>query len=97
MTRGAGASPGRGGGTEGITTVRPEEARGVRRLFFRWVRGQYGGIVPGVFQILAVDLSVASAAGWLYRHLHLRRKSPLSRLQREMLATVVNGKVGGAP
>lgn len=81
----------------GIATVVPEDARGVRRLFFRWVRGQYGGVVPGIFRILAIDMRVASAAGALYRHLHLRRKSPLSRLQREMLATVVNGKVGGAP
>ncbi len=56
-----------------------------------------GGVVPGVFQVLAVDLRVARAAGALYRYLHLRKSSPLSRLQREMLATVVNGKVGGAP
>ena len=80
-----------------ITTVAPEQARGLRRLFFRWVRGRYGGVVPGVFQVLGVDLSVASMAGALYQYLHLRRSSPLSRLQREMLATVVNGKVGGAP
>ena len=80
-----------------IMTVAPEQVRGIRKLFFRWVRGQYGGVVPGVFQILAVDLRVAPLAGALYRHLHLRRSSPLSRLQREMLATVVNGKVGGAP
>ena len=80
-----------------IVTVVPEKARGIRRLFFRWVRRQYGGIVPGVYQILAVDLRVAGPAGALYRHLHLRRASPLSRIQREMLATVVNGKVGGAP
>ena len=82
---------------EGITTIEPSSARGVHRIFFRWVRGQYGGVVPGVFRILAVDMLVASAAGALYRHLHLRRRSPLSRVQREMLATVVNGKVGGAP
>jgi uncharacterized peroxidase-related enzyme len=80
-----------------IMTVVPETARGIRRLFFRWVRGQYGGVVPGVFQILAVDLRVAGPAGSLYRYLHLRQGSPLSRLQREMLAIVVNGKVGGAP
>ena len=80
-----------------IMTVVPDQVRGVRKLFFRWVRGQYGGVVPGVFQVLAVDLRVAPLAGALYRHLHLRRSSPLSRLQREMLATVVNGKVGGAP
>jgi hypothetical protein len=80
-----------------ILTIAPERARGIRKLFFRWVRRQYGGVVPGVFQALAVDLRVAQPTGSLYKHLHLRRSSPLSRLQREMLATVVNGKVGGAP
>ncbi len=80
-----------------IMTVVPEQVRGIRKLFFGWVRRQYGGVVPGVFQVLAVDLQVARAAGSLYRHLHLRKSSPLSRLQREMLATIVNGKVGGAP
>mgnify|MGYP006919321276 CR=1 FL=1 len=80
-----------------IMTVVPDKVRGVRRLFFHWVRSQYGGIVPGVYQILAVDLRVAPLAGALYRHLHLRKSSPLTRLQREMLATVVNGKIGGAP
>jgi hypothetical protein len=80
-----------------IMTIVPDQARGVRKLFFRWVRGQYGGVVPGVFQVLAVDLRVARPAGALYNHLHLGRSSSLSRVQREMLATVVNGKVGGAP
>ena len=80
-----------------ILTVAPERARGITKLFFRWVRSQYGGVVPGVFQVLAVDQKVARPAGSLYRHLHLRESSPLSRLQRELLATVVNGKVGGAP
>jgi hypothetical protein len=80
-----------------MLTVAPEQARGVRKLFFRWVRSQYGGVVPGVYQILAVDLKVAGPAGALYNYLHLGKKSPLSRLQREMLATIVNGKVGGAP
>jgi hypothetical protein len=80
-----------------IMTIVPEQAKGVRKLFYRWVRGQYGGVVPGVFQVLAVDLRVARPAGALYNHLHLGKSSSLSRLQREMLATVVNGKVGGAP
>lgn len=80
-----------------ITIVEPRKAKGVRKLFFGWVRRQYGGVVPGVFQVLAVDLRVARPVGALYSHLHLRRSSTLSRLQREMLATVVNGKVGGAP
>lgn len=81
----------------GIMTIAPEEVRGIRSLLFHWVRRQYGGVVPGVFQVLAVDLQVARSAGALYNHLHLRKSSPISRLQREMLATVVNGKVGGAP
>lgn len=80
-----------------ILTIEPDRATGIRKLFFGWVRRQYGGIVPGVFQALAVDLRVANPAGGLYRYLHLRRSSPLDRIQREMLATVVNGKVGGAP
>ncbi|NNF14307.1 MAG: hypothetical protein HKN72_13835 [Gemmatimonadetes bacterium] len=81
----------------GIRTIVPEKARGLRKLFLRWARGQYGGVVPGVFQVLAVDMATAAPAGALYRHLHLRKSSPLGRLEREMLATVVNGKVGGAP
>jgi hypothetical protein len=80
-----------------IMTIIPEQARGIRKLFFRLVRGKYGGVVPGVFQILAVDLKVGRSAGALYRHLHLRKSSEISRLEREMLATVVNGKIGGAP
>jgi len=80
-----------------IVTIVPDRVRGIRKLFFRWVRNQYGGVVPGVFQVLAVDLKVARPAGGLYNYLHLRTSSPLSRLQREMLATVVNGKIGGAP
>lgn len=80
-----------------IKTVLPEQVSGIRKLFFRFVRRQYGGIVPGIFQVLAVDLKVARPTGSLYNYLHLRRSSPLNRLQREMVATVVNGKVGGAP
>ena len=53
--------------------------------------------MPGIFQLLAVDLKVARPAGALYKYLHLRASSPFTRLQREMVATVVNGKVGGAP
>jgi hypothetical protein len=80
-----------------IMTIVPERAKGIRRLFFAWVRRNYGGIVPGIFQVLAVDLRVANPTGNIYKHLHLRASSPMTRLQREMVATVVNGKVGGAP
>ncbi len=80
-----------------IKTIVPDAAKGIRKLFFGMVRRQYGGVVPGVYQVLAVDLHVARPAGALYKYLHLRKSSPLSRLQREMVATVVNGKLGGAP
>lgn len=80
-----------------ILTVDPAQARGPRRLLFALFRRQYGGFIPGVFQVLMTDLKIGRAAGALYNRLHLSRSSPLSRLQREMLATVVNGAVGGAP
>jgi hypothetical protein len=80
-----------------LLTVVPERATGIRKLLFGWARKQYGGVVPGIFQVLAVDLRILRPTVALYKYLHLRKSSPLSRLQREMLATVVNGKVGGAP
>jgi len=80
-----------------ILTVDPDRVRGPRRLFFGWARSRYGGVVPGIFQVLGVDMLFATLVGGLYQYLHLRKSSPLSRVQREMLATVVNGKVGGAP
>jgi hypothetical protein len=78
-------------------TVSPEEARGLRKFMVWQVKRQYGGVVPGIFEVLMPDLRVALPTGWLYNHLHMRKGSPLTRLQREMLATVVNGLIGGAP
>ncbi len=79
-----------------ILTVPPEEARGLRRLATWLVRRRYA-YVPGIIQVLLPNLRVATAVGRLYQHLHLRPSSRLSRVQREMLAVVVNGAVGGAP
>jgi hypothetical protein len=80
-----------------ILTVDPEGTRGVRKLLFWINKRQYGGVVPGIFKIASYDLNLGAPSGWLYNYLHLRKSSPLTRLQREMLATVVNGLVGGAP
>ena len=80
-----------------IMTISPENVRGFRRLVFSMARRQYGGVVPGIAQILLTDMRLARPAMGLYNYLHLRKSSPLSRLQREMLATVVNGIIGGAP
>ena len=80
-----------------ILTINPKQTRGLRKLLV-WVnKRQYGGVVPGIYTILARDLNITLPTGWLYNYLHMRKGSPISRLQREMLATVVNGLVGGAP
>ena len=53
-----------------------------------WVNERrYGGVVPGIYRILARDLNTLIPTGWLYNYLHMRKSSPLSRLQRETLAT----------
>lgn len=75
--------------------ILPERPKGIRRLLAWNARRQYG-FLPGVFRILGVDLTIGMAAGKLYNYLHLRKSSPLTRLQREMIATVVNGLIGGA-
>jgi hypothetical protein len=80
-----------------IFTVDPERARGVRKVLVWMTKRDYGGTVPGLFNILAPDLNIAIPVIWIYNHLNMRKGSPLSRLQREMVATVVNGLIGGAP
>ena len=80
-----------------ILTVDPETATGARKDILEQVRKQYGGIIPGSFRILLVDLKIGEAIGGLYQHLNLRDSSPLTKLQREMVGTVVNGIIGGAP
>jgi len=79
-----------------IKTVSEEEARGIRRLALRFAKRRYG-YVPGIVKVGLVDLAVGRRMGGIYHHLHLRKSSPLTRLQREMLAVVVNGHVNGAP
>ncbi len=80
-----------------ILTIDPEQARGVRKALVWMTKRQYGGAVPGILKIVAQDLNIALPVNWIYNYLHMRKSSPLSRLQREMLATVVNGLIGGAP
>jgi hypothetical protein len=80
-----------------ILTLDPERARGLRKALVWMAKRQYGGAVPGLLNILAQDLNIGLPVNWIYNHLHMRKSSPLSRLQREMLATVVNGLIGGAP
>ena len=79
-----------------IKMISENEARGVRRALVWQAKRQYG-YLPGIFTILMPDLQLAWRASGIYNRLQLRNRSPLSRLQREMLATVVNGHLSGAP
>lgn len=58
----------------------------MRKIMFKVFKRQYGGIIPGIFKIMFVDLKLGKAAGKIYQYLHLRKKTPMSRVQREMLA-----------
>ena len=80
-----------------ILTTASERTGGLRKLLIWVTKRDYAGVVPGLTNILLPDLSVAFPTVWIYNHLHMRKSSPLTRLQREMLATVVNGLIGGAP
>ncbi len=55
------------------------------------------GAVPGMARIQLADLRLAWLAGRLFQHLHMSRRSALTVIQREMVATVVNGLIDGAP
>lgn len=79
-----------------IKSISEHEARGIRRVIVWHTKRRYG-YLPGIFKLLLPDLTLARHAGAVYTHLQLRTRSPLSRLQREMLATIVNGHLGGAP
>jgi uncharacterized peroxidase-related enzyme len=55
------------------------------------------GYVGGTRRLLMVDPRIGQPAVQLYEYLHLREDSPLTRLQREMMATVVYGMIGARP
>ncbi len=78
-----------------IKTVEPEHVSGPEKAIIDARIAEYG-FVPGIARLLLPDRQVAMHASPIYQHLHLRPDSPLTRLQREMIATVVNGLVGGA-
>jgi hypothetical protein len=51
----------------------------------------------GTQRLLLVDPQIAQPAKQLHDYLNLRPESAFSRVQREMVATVVNGMVGAKP
>lgn len=80
-----------------ITTLSEDKAEGLQLQLIQKSKSQYGGVLPGIRQILLSDVELAVPASQIYQHLNLRKDSPLTRLQREMVATVVNGLIGGSP
>jgi formate-dependent nitrite reductase membrane component NrfD len=80
-----------------IKIVDESSAKGIRKLLLKNVKKQYGGFIPSVIRLLLVDLKLGKPAGSLYQYLNFKKNSPISRMQKEMIATVVNGAIGGAP
>jgi uncharacterized peroxidase-related enzyme len=78
-----------------ILTITEHEAQGPQCLIVEQTKKEYG-VLLGVRQVLLPDLQLALPARQLYEHLNLRPDSPLTRLQREMLATVVDGLISEA-
>jgi hypothetical protein len=68
----------------------------VPRLVERLMERRLGG-VPGMARIQLADLRLAWLTTRLFQHLAMRRTLALTVIQREMVATVVNGTIGGAP
>jgi hypothetical protein len=55
------------------------------------------GAVPGIARIQLADLRFAYRMTRLFQHVYMGRRVALTVVQREMVATVVNGLIGGAP
>lgn len=61
-----------------------------------WMARRYLGQAPGILRVFLTDLRVGLLATLLYSRVNDGARS-MTPLQREMVATIVNGKIGGAP
>ena len=77
-----------------ILAVSPETG-GLRGRVL-WLARWYLGRAPGILRVLLTDLRVGLLATFLYSRVNDDARS-MTPLQREMVATIVNGKIGGAP
>jgi hypothetical protein len=55
------------------------------------------GAVPGIARVQMGDIKFMWRMTRLFQHLAMNRRSQMTSIQREMVATVVNGLVAGAP
>jgi hypothetical protein len=67
----------------------------MRGWLVRISRRRYG-LAPGIMRVFLTDLPTGILASLLYDRVNFGARS-VGALQREMVATVVNGKIGGAP
>lgn len=79
-----------------ILAVSMETAEGPQRAFLEKALVERG-YLSGTRRLMLVDPQIGQPGGQLYEHLNLRPDSPFSRLQREMVATVVYGLIGAKP
>lgn len=79
-----------------ILTLSVETAQGPQRAILDKIQSEVG-YVSGTARVLNVDPQVGLPGKQLHDYLNLRADSPFSRVQREMVATVVNGMIGAKP
>lgn len=79
-----------------ILALSLETAEGPQRAILEKTLSEVG-YISGTRRLLLVDPQVGMPGRQLYEHYNLRPDSPFSRLQREMVATVVYGIIGAKP
>ena len=79
-----------------ILALSLETAEGPQRAMLEKTLSEVG-YISGTRRLLMVDPRVGAPGRQLYEHYNLRPDSPFSRLQREMVATVVYGIIGAKP
>jgi hypothetical protein len=75
-----------------ILTVTEETAQEAQRPLVERFKKKVGKLL-GIHQVFLPDPQMATLGGQLYAHLNLRPDSPFTRLQRELLATLVYGLI----
>ncbi|REJ83414.1 MAG: hypothetical protein DWQ36_24185 [Acidobacteria bacterium] len=85
----AGSATSRGSSVGWITTVAPEQATGLLARIYRQAMRRAGKVFH-VLRIQSLRPRTLDASTRLYGEVMLATDSPLTRLQREMLATAVS-------
>lgn len=75
----------------------PSGVRGPLPRLLEGVMVKRFGAVPGIARVQLADLRFAYRMTRLFQHIYMGRRHELTVVQREMVATVVNGLIGGAP